>query len=60
MGTMKTSRRLVVSSTGDAEMMCGEQQSASAALFTCGHQGEGARCSGAGLINTTYSDGDEI
>ena len=44
MGTMKTSRRLVGSSTGDAEMMCGEQQSASAALFTCGHQGEGARC----------------
>ena len=41
---MKTSRRLVGSSTGDAEMMCGEQQSASAALFTCGQQGEGARC----------------
>ena len=59
MGTVKTSRRLVGSSTVDAEMMCGEQQSASAALFTCG-QGEGARCWGAGLINTTHSDGDEI
>ena len=57
---MKTSRRLVGSSTGDAEMMCGEQQSASAALFTCGQHSRVRAPAAAGLINTTYSDGDEI